>query len=168
MLAHINYERQRALKAEIIVDAFRRLGRITLDQPIAVTGSPVDGYRMRARLHVRGGRIGFFREGTHSLCEPGPTRQLRADTIDALSALERSLATLERPAVSEIELSENIDGDRAGASPRAGAGRRSVAAGDADEGGRRDRRDVRADRSSADDGLVGIAVRDRSRSAAPR
>lgn len=108
VLAHISYERQRALKSEIIVDAFRRLGRITLDQPIAVTGSPVDGYRMRARLHVRGGRIGFFREGTHSLCAPGPTRQLRADTIDALSALERSLATLERPAVSEIELSENV------------------------------------------------------------
>jgi 23S rRNA (uracil1939-C5)-methyltransferase len=108
VLAHINYERQRALKSEIIVDAFRRLGRITLDQPIEVTGSPVDGYRMRARLHLRGGRLGFFREGTHSLCEPGPTRQLRADTIDALSALERSLATLERPAVSEIELSENV------------------------------------------------------------
>jgi 23S rRNA (uracil1939-C5)-methyltransferase len=108
VLAHIKYERQRALKSEIIVDAFRRLGRITLDQPIAVAGSPVDGYRMRARLHLRGGRIGFFREGTHSLCEPGPTRQLRADTIDALSALERSLATLERPAVSEIELSENV------------------------------------------------------------
>ena len=108
VLAHINYERQRLLKSEIIVDAFRRLGRITLDQPIAVTGSPVDGYRMRARLHLRGGRIGFFREGTHSLCEPGPTRQLRADTIDALSALERSLATLERPAVSEIEVSENV------------------------------------------------------------
>jgi 23S rRNA (uracil1939-C5)-methyltransferase len=108
VLAHIKYERQRALKSEIIVDAFRRLGRITLDQPIAVAGSPVDGYRMRARLHLRGRRIGFFREGTHSLCEPGPTRQLRADTIDALSALERSLATLERPAVSEIELSENV------------------------------------------------------------
>ena len=109
VLAHINYERQRALKSEIIVDAFRRLGRITLDRPIAVIGSPVDGYRMRARLHVRGGRIGFFREGTHSLCEPGPTRQLRADTIAALSALERSLSALERPTVSEIELSENVE-----------------------------------------------------------
>ena len=109
VLAHINYQRQRSLKAEIIVDAFRRLGRITLDQPIAVTGSPVDGYRMRARLHVRGGRIGFFREGTHSLCEAGPTRQLRADTIEALSELERSVSALERPTVSEIELSENVD-----------------------------------------------------------
>lgn len=109
VLAHISYERQRSLKSEIIVDAFRRLGRITVDQPIAVTGSPVDGYRMRARLHMRGGRIGFFREGTHSLCEPGPTRQLRADTIDALAALARSLSALERPTVSEIEVSENID-----------------------------------------------------------
>jgi 23S rRNA (uracil1939-C5)-methyltransferase len=63
---------------------------------------------MRARLHARGGRIGFFREGTHSLCEPGPTRQLRADTIDTLSALERSLAALERPTVSAIEVSENV------------------------------------------------------------
>jgi 23S rRNA (uracil1939-C5)-methyltransferase len=57
---------------------------------------------------MRSGRIGFFREGTHSLCEPGPTRQLRADTIEALSALERSLAALDRPAVAEIELSENV------------------------------------------------------------
>src|SRR5688572_17829139 len=108
VLAHISYQRQRALKSEIIVDAFRRIGRITLDQPITVTGSPVDGYRMRARLHVRGGRIGFFREGTHSLCEPGPTRQLRADTIEALGALERSLSALGRPTVAEIELSENV------------------------------------------------------------
>jgi 23S rRNA (uracil1939-C5)-methyltransferase len=109
VLAHINYERQRSLKAEIIVDALRRLGKITLEQPIVVAGSPVDGYRMRARLHVRGGRIGFFREGTHSLCEPGPTRQLRADTIAALAALERSWSVLDRPTVSAIELSENVD-----------------------------------------------------------
>ncbi len=109
VLAHVNYQRQCSLKSEIIVDTLRRLGRIALDQPIVVAGSPVDGYRMRARLHVRGGRIGFFREGTHSLCEPGPTRQLRSDAIEALSALERSLATLDRPTVSEIELSENVD-----------------------------------------------------------
>ena len=108
VLAHIDYQRQRSLKSEIIVDTFRRLGRIALEQPIVVTGSPVDGYRMRARLHMRGGRIGFFREGTHSLCEPGPTRQLRPEAIEALSALERSLATLDRPTVSGIELSENV------------------------------------------------------------
>ncbi|MEO7157428.1 MAG: RsmD family RNA methyltransferase, partial [Vicinamibacterales bacterium] len=72
-----------------------------------VTASPVDGYRMRARLHVRNGRIGFFREGTHSLCEAGPTRQLRDDTIAAIAALESSLASSDREAVSGIDLSEN-------------------------------------------------------------
>ena len=109
VLAHINYERQRALKAAIIDDAFRRLGKLTLDAPVEVAASPVDGYRMRARLHVRGGRIGFFREGTHSLCDPRLTRQLRDDSMDVVDALERSLSGLGRPAVAEIELSENIE-----------------------------------------------------------
>jgi 23S rRNA (uracil1939-C5)-methyltransferase len=110
VLAHIAYDRQRALKAAIIEDAFRRLGRVTLAAPVEVTASPIDGYRMRARLHARGGRIGFFREGTHSLCDARQTRQLRADSMDAIAALERSLSVLERPTVSEIELSENMEG----------------------------------------------------------
>ena len=109
VLAHIAYERQRSIKAAIIEDTFRRLGRITLDAPVDVVASPIDGYRMRARLHVRNGRIGFFREGTHSLCEPGPTRQLRPDTLAVLQALEQSLKTLGRDTVGEIELSENLD-----------------------------------------------------------
>jgi 23S rRNA (uracil1939-C5)-methyltransferase len=109
VLAHINYERQRALKAAIIDDALRRLGRVTLDAPVEVIASPIDGYRMRARLHVRAGRIGFFREGTHSLCDARPTRQLRDDAMAAIEALERSLSVLERPTISEIELSENVE-----------------------------------------------------------
>jgi 23S rRNA (uracil1939-C5)-methyltransferase len=109
VLAHIAYDRQRSLKAAIIEDAFRRLGRVTLAAPVEVTASsPIDGYRMRARLHVRGGRIGFFREGTHSLCDARLTRQLRDDSSDVIAALERALSVLERPTVSEIELSENI------------------------------------------------------------
>ncbi len=109
VLAHIQYDRQRALKSAIIEDTLRRLGRITLDAPVDVAASPIDGYRMRARLHVRNGRIGFFREGTHSLCEAGPTRQLRPDTLAVIAALEASLKTLDRDTVSEIELSENLD-----------------------------------------------------------
>lgn len=107
---HIRYERQLTIKAAIIEDAFRRQGRLTLDAPISVIGSPQDGYRMRARLHVRGGRIGFFREGTHTLCDAATTRQLHQGAIDAMRALEQALATLERETVTEIDLAENIDG----------------------------------------------------------
>ena len=114
VFAHIAYERQRQIKSAIIEDAFRRIGRITLESPTEVAGSPVDGYRMRARLHVANGRIGFFREGTHSLCDPGPTRQLRGDTIEVIRRLEASLATAPRPIAGDIEIAENV-----GASQRA-------------------------------------------------
>jgi 23S rRNA (uracil1939-C5)-methyltransferase len=107
VFAHITYQRQRTIKSEIVADAFRRIARMPLDAEPEVIASPVDGYRMRARLHVRGGRIGFFREGTHELCDPGPTRQLRADTIGVVNDLQQRLAS--NDAVSDIEWSENID-----------------------------------------------------------
>jgi len=109
VLAHIAYKRQRQIKSDIITDAFRRVGRIPLETATEVVASPTDGYRMRARLHVRDGRIGFFREGTHSLCDAAATRQLRDDTIDVLRRLETSLATAAREAIGDIEVSENID-----------------------------------------------------------
>jgi 23S rRNA (uracil1939-C5)-methyltransferase len=109
VFAHIAYDRQRQIKSAIIEDAFRRIGRITLESPAEVVASPVDGYRMRARLHVANGRIGFFREGTHSLCDAAPTRQLRGDTIEVIRRLESSLAGVSRPAVGDIEIAENLD-----------------------------------------------------------
>jgi 23S rRNA (uracil1939-C5)-methyltransferase len=109
VFAHIAYERQRQLKSEIIGDAFRRLARLPLESATEVVGSRVDGYRMRARLHVRGGRIGFFREGTHSLCDAAATRQLRDDTIDVIRRLEAALAASSRAGICDIELAENID-----------------------------------------------------------
>jgi 23S rRNA (uracil1939-C5)-methyltransferase len=110
VFAHIAYDRQRQLKSAIIDDAFRRIGRITLESPVEVVASPVDGYRMRARLHLRHGRIGFFREGTHSLCDAAPTRQLRGDTVEVIRRLESSLARASRQLVGDIEIAENIGG----------------------------------------------------------
>ena len=109
VFAHIAYERQLQIKSAIVEDAFRRIGRITLDSPAEVVASPVDGYRMRTRLHVRNGRIGFFREGTHSLCDAASTRQLRDDTIEVIRRLEASLAGEPRQQVNDIEIAENID-----------------------------------------------------------
>jgi 23S rRNA (uracil1939-C5)-methyltransferase len=67
---------------------------------------------MRARFHVHGGRAGFYREGTHQLCEPGPTRQLRPEAIEATAVLARSLDAAASGAVTSISITENVRGDQ--------------------------------------------------------
>jgi len=108
LYSHIAYPRQLEIKRQVIVDALTRIGRLRSLPAFAVAGSREDGYRMRARLHVRGGRIGFFREGTHELCDARPTGQLLPDTCDALERLMAAAASLGN-VVREVELSENID-----------------------------------------------------------
>jgi 23S rRNA (uracil1939-C5)-methyltransferase len=112
--SHITYPRQLEIKAAVITDAFTRIGRLELPGRIGVAGSPEDGYRMRARLHVRGSRVGFFREGTHELCNPRTTRQLLPATCDALERLMAAMRSLGIDVVRAIDLSENVDAsDRA-------------------------------------------------------
>ena len=104
--AHISYERQLRLKAEVVADAFARIAKMPLDREVAVMASQEAGYRMRARLHVEDGKLGFFREGTHTLCDAGQTRQLLPATVDALQRLQPMIA---RTHVTSCELSENIE-----------------------------------------------------------
>ena len=108
--AHIAYPRQVKLKAEIIVDAFTRIGRIPLSQPVDVLPSPESGYRLRARLHVRDNGVGFYREGTHILCDARMTNQLSSGAMDAVDLALSALGET-RPSVTSIELSENIAAD---------------------------------------------------------
>lgn len=106
--AHIAYPRQLALKADIIGDAMARIGKIALDRPVPVTGSPEEGYRMRARFHVRGRTLGYFRDGTHGLCDPMSTRQLLPETGALLAELTERVRAGRLDAVTEIELGENV------------------------------------------------------------
>jgi tRNA/tmRNA/rRNA uracil-C5-methylase (TrmA/RlmC/RlmD family) len=103
--AHVSYARQLQMKSDVIADAFARIAKMPLSAPVAVLASQEEGYRMRARLHVKDGRLGFFREGTHELCDAGPTRQLLPDT---LAALQRLQPVLQQNRVTSCELSENI------------------------------------------------------------
>ena len=106
--AHVQYTRQLALKSAIVADAFQRIARITLPEAPDVRPSPETGYRLRARLHVRGGKPGFFREGTHDWCDAAPTGQLRSDSLDA--AEEAVLALGEGASLCDaIVVSENIE-----------------------------------------------------------
>src|SRR5882672_814206 len=61
LYAHIAYPRQLEIKAEVIADAFGRIGRLKLPSRVQVSRSPEDGCAMRARVDVRGRRDGFFR-----------------------------------------------------------------------------------------------------------
>jgi tRNA/tmRNA/rRNA uracil-C5-methylase (TrmA/RlmC/RlmD family) len=106
--SHIAYVHQLTLKSEIVADAFARIGRLPLQSPVAMTGSPERAYRMRARLHVRGSRIGFFREGTHEVCQAGLSWQLLPETADVVSALDGRIRAGAIRDIREIELSENI------------------------------------------------------------
>lgn len=108
LYAHIAYPRQCALKAAVIRDAFARLGRLELPGAVAVAPSPEEGYRMRARLHVRGHRLGFFRENTHDICDARQTGQLLPATCDVLDRVGAGLRSLGLVA-GEIELAENLD-----------------------------------------------------------
>lgn len=110
VLAHVAYERQLTLKGEIIQDALGRIGRIPLSTLPIVIGSPVRGYRMRARLHARDGRLGFYREGTHDLCPVEGTGQLLPATVAWLAAAEAVLQRDNLAGLSSLEFAENIPG----------------------------------------------------------
>ncbi len=92
----------------MIADALARIGKVGLDQPVPVTGSPEDGYRMRARFHVRGRTLGYFREGTHGMCDPMTTRQLLPETGELLGELGERVRAGRLEGVTEIELGENV------------------------------------------------------------
>jgi 23S rRNA (uracil1939-C5)-methyltransferase len=106
--SHIAYARQLALKADIVHDAFARLGRIPIAGPVAVAASPEQGYRMRARFHVDGTRAGFYREGTHSLCDATATGQL-SDGAHAAVAIAVEQLVRGGARVAAVELAESLD-----------------------------------------------------------
>lgn len=105
--AYIAYPRQLQLKGELIADAFRRIARLPLDTPPAVAPSEETGYRLRARLHLRGSRLGFFREGTHDLCDAAPTGQLHPDTVAAALRVVAALGA-RRAECESMTVAENV------------------------------------------------------------
>ena len=105
--AYIAYPRQLQLKGEVVADAFRRIAHLPLDSTPAVAPSEETGYRLRARLHVRGSRLGFFREGTHDLCDAAPTGQLHPDTVAAAGRVAAALGP-RRAECESMTVAENV------------------------------------------------------------
>ncbi len=110
--AHVAYPRQLAMKQAIVEDAFGRIGRLGDVPSVDVVGSPTREWRIRARLHARDGRVGFFREGTHTLCDAAPTGQL----APGLLALAQETIDRVRPEVARsvdaLVVTETVRGDQ--------------------------------------------------------
>jgi 23S rRNA (uracil1939-C5)-methyltransferase len=111
VLAHVAYTRQVQLKAEIVKDAFLRIGRVPLPSAPPVLESPEFGYRMRARLHADGVRLGFFREESHNLCDATRTGQFLPATNEWIVNAGETLARERITGLVAIEIAENIAGD---------------------------------------------------------
>lgn len=109
--AHIAYEAQAAIKRLVLLDALARGGRIAWDGALPVHTSQERAYRMRARLHVRGGRAGFFREGTHDICRAALATQLTEAAVEAVDRLVASLPAEALGLLDALELSENLAAD---------------------------------------------------------
>jgi 23S rRNA (uracil1939-C5)-methyltransferase len=111
VFAHIAYERQRRLKGEIIRDAFVRIGRVPLERDPDVIASPERGYRMRARLHAVNGRLGFYREESHDLCDAVQTGQLLDAAGEWIAAAGEIIRAAGPAGVAAVEMTENTAGD---------------------------------------------------------
>ena len=158
--SHIAYPRQLALKADIVRDAFLRLGRIPIDGPIPVAPSPERGYRMRARFHVDGTRVGFYREGTHALCDAAATGQVSDAALDVGRRQRSRPWSAAGARIEWVELTESVDGSQ-----------RALAVAVDDVSGDRGKARWRRWRLAA--GWLGCAIQDRrsgrgSRLASPR
>jgi 23S rRNA (uracil1939-C5)-methyltransferase len=110
LLAHIAYPRQLELKREMLSDAFRRQARMELSTLPPITGSPETGYRMRARLHMTRGRLGFYRERSKDVCDAARTGQLSAAVAGVIEAAQAALAPV-AAVIEEIVLAENAAAD---------------------------------------------------------
>jgi len=110
LFAHIAYERQLTIKRQMLADAFRRQARLELAALPLITGSPESGYRMRARLHMRGGRLGYYRERTRDVCDPTRSGQLSDAAAAVIGAASEAVASVS-DAIHEIALAENTAAD---------------------------------------------------------
>jgi len=86
--AHILYGRQLTLKRDLVEDAFSRIAKLPLPADVRLHASPERGYRMRARLHVDAGQVGFYRQASHDLCDPMSSGQLHEGAANPLAGTD--------------------------------------------------------------------------------
>lgn len=105
---HATYEYQLSQKVEILREVTRRVGKFDAPDDIPVVSGPEWQYRNRAQLHIRDGRIGYLKAGSHDLVaiEKCP---ISSPTLNQCIAVLNEMARERRfpQFVKEIELFTN-------------------------------------------------------------
>jgi 23S rRNA (uracil1939-C5)-methyltransferase len=65
---HIDYPAQLEQKREILREALQRVGKIEFAGEIGIVSGEPWQYRNRIQLHIEGGKIGYFGQGSRDLC----------------------------------------------------------------------------------------------------
>jgi 23S rRNA (uracil1939-C5)-methyltransferase len=92
---HIDYPAQLEQKREILREVLQRVGKIEYAGDIGVVSGEPWQYRNRIQLHVEGGKVGYFAQGSRDLCAidhcPISSTKLN-DTIGKIQAPQASTA----------------------------------------------------------------------------
>jgi 23S rRNA (uracil1939-C5)-methyltransferase len=85
---HLDYDTQVRAKAEILGNAIERIAKLPLPGPVDVLPSPSAwGYRSRARVLAKEGRVGYRRRNSHTICATSRCPVLVPALDQALAAL---------------------------------------------------------------------------------
>ena len=104
---HLDYATQLEAKKRILADAIERIARLPLPERFSFRASPSPyGYRSRARVAARRGRVGFRRRHSHAVCATSRCPVL----VPALDAPLAELAARPPEPTGEWELSAGSDG----------------------------------------------------------
>lgn len=127
-LQHLPYSAQLSAKAEFIRDALARIGHIEWPLAIEVKHADEFGYRSRAQLKIgRGSRplqIGFYRAGTHEVCDIDACPILAPELNEALAELRNGSTEIANSAVPYTKL--ELTAGTGGVSSRPAVGRFST------------------------------------------
>ncbi|MCL6471932.1 MAG: class I SAM-dependent RNA methyltransferase [Firmicutes bacterium] len=91
-LDYIAYERQVAIKEEVLLDSLRRVGGIEtkLSDPIILKNN-IWNYRYRAQLKLGDGKIGFYKERTNEIADTDYSPLLINELNDVLRKVHKAV-----------------------------------------------------------------------------
>jgi 23S rRNA (uracil1939-C5)-methyltransferase len=104
-------ESARELKTALVLDALRRLGKLTPDElPEIRFVASAPGYRLRNRLHLAGGRLGFFAPKSHDVADLLECELVSPELLARLPDL-RAAFDEERGLAAEVVTLESRSGE---------------------------------------------------------